>query len=181
MTGQQCDFDGFRTGRPMSCPDVRQNRAVQWLESATIDQPVLDLRPDYRAVLIVADGRARHRRRVLATGTDPPAQPTQHLSARVRLTLLYTSLFAACGGVLVTVTYVLLSHNLHATSNTTTTPPEKLIQQCIQQQTAKGADGGDARQRCVSLYANGVKAVARRPPCDWRVPPARTSARQYSL
>jgi hypothetical protein len=114
-------------------------------------------------------------------GTDPPAQPTQHLSARVRLTLLYTSLFAACGGVLVTVTYVLLSHNLHATSNTTTTPPEKLIQQCIQQQTAKGADGGDAKQRCVSLYADGVKAVARRPPCDWRVPPARTSARQYSL
>jgi DNA/RNA-binding domain of Phe-tRNA-synthetase-like protein len=55
-SGQQCDFDGFRTGRPMSCPDVRQNRAVQWLESATIDQPVLDLRPDYRAVLIVADG-----------------------------------------------------------------------------------------------------------------------------
>jgi hypothetical protein len=29
--------------------------------------------------------------------------------------------------MLVTVTYVLLSHNLHATSNTTTTPPEKLI------------------------------------------------------
>ena len=28
---------------------------VQWLESARIDQPVLDLRPDYRAVLIVAD------------------------------------------------------------------------------------------------------------------------------
>ena len=35
--------------------------AVQWLESATIDQPVLDRRPDYRAVLnavfSVAHGR----------------------------------------------------------------------------------------------------------------------------
>lgn len=27
------------------------------------------------------------------------------------------------------------------------TPPEKLIQQCIRQQTAKGADGGDAKQK----------------------------------
>jgi DNA/RNA-binding domain of Phe-tRNA-synthetase-like protein len=37
------------------CKGVGQNRAVQWLESATIDQSVLDLRPDYRAILIVAD------------------------------------------------------------------------------------------------------------------------------
>jgi DNA/RNA-binding domain of Phe-tRNA-synthetase-like protein len=32
-----------------------ENHAVQWLTSATIDRSVLDLRPDYRAVLIVAD------------------------------------------------------------------------------------------------------------------------------
>ncbi len=40
----------------MPCAGVGENRAVQWLESATIDQSVLDLRPDYRALLILADG-----------------------------------------------------------------------------------------------------------------------------
>jgi hypothetical protein len=45
--------------------------------------------------------------------------------------------------------------------------------------TGGAVDGGC----CVRVRRDrdGVKAGARRPPCDWCVPPARTSARQYSL
>ena len=86
---------------------------------------------------------------------------TRHLSARSRLTLLYTSLFAVCGAVLVVATYVLVSHNLKTTT-TRTTPQEaeRPIQQCVTQQTAKGAQAGDAKAKCAALYANGVKAGA---------------------
>ena len=86
---------------------------------------------------------------------------THHLSARSRLTLLYTSLFAACGAVLVVATYLLVSHNLKATTQRTT-PEEaaRLIQQCVNQATAKGASGGDAKAKCGGLYANGVRAAA---------------------
>jgi signal transduction histidine kinase len=86
---------------------------------------------------------------------------TRHLSARSRLTLLYTSLFAACGAVLVVATYLLVSHNL--TSRPTRTTPqeaERLIEQCVSQATAKGAPNSDAKTKCGALYANGVKAGA---------------------
>ena len=42
-----------------------------------------------------------------------------HPSARARLTLLYTALVAASGGVLVTVTYFLVAHNLNSTNAAT--------------------------------------------------------------
>jgi signal transduction histidine kinase len=86
---------------------------------------------------------------------------TRHLSARSRLTLLYTSLFAACGAVLVLVTYLLLSHNLETTTtNTSSQDVKNLIQQCVSQQTAKGAANSDAEAKCAATYANGVKAGA---------------------
>jgi signal transduction histidine kinase len=86
---------------------------------------------------------------------------TRHLSARSRLTLLYTSLFAVCGGVLVAVTYVLVSHNLPNTKTSTNpTSIDKLIQQCVRDQTAKGADGSDAKIKCSSLVSSGAKAGA---------------------
>jgi signal transduction histidine kinase len=86
----------------------------------------------------------------------------RHLSARSRLTLLYTSLFAGCGAVLVLVTYLLVSHNLKDTR--TTMPPQdvqKLIQQCVDDQIAKGGSAANAKQKCSVLYANGVKAGAK--------------------
>ncbi|TMC02665.1 MAG: two-component sensor histidine kinase, partial [Chloroflexi bacterium] len=46
-----------------------------------------------------------------------------HLSARSRLTLLYTSLFALGGAVLVLITYLLVAQTLHSTT-TITAPPE---------------------------------------------------------
>ena len=55
------------------------------------------------------------------------------LSARARLTLLYTTLVAVCGGVLVTVTYVLVAHNLRATtSSAAATPSENFMLKCVQ-------------------------------------------------
>jgi signal transduction histidine kinase len=85
---------------------------------------------------------------------------TRHLSARSRLTLLYTSLFAACGAVLVLATYLLVSHNLKSTASTTSQDAQAAIQKCVGRLSASGAPGGDAKTKCASLYANGVKAGA---------------------
>jgi type VI protein secretion system component VasF len=42
-----------------------------------------------------------------------------HLSARSRLTLLYTSLFALGGAALAVITYLLVAHSLHNTTSPT--------------------------------------------------------------
>lgn len=89
--------------------------------------------------------------------------PSIQLSVRARLTLLYGSLFAACGGVLVGVTYALLSHNLARSKPGPKAAPsgvEALIKQCVSNVTGKGGPAGDAETRCSALYANGVKAGA---------------------
>ena len=41
----------------------------------------------------------------------------RHLSARSRLTLLYASLFALGGAALVLITYLLVAHTLHSTTD----------------------------------------------------------------
>ena len=81
----------------------------------------------------------------------------------MRLTLLYTTLFAACGAVLVIVTYALLSHNLQdAAPDIKATNAAIATQQCVAEQTAKNAvAAGDAKAKCAALYANGVKAGAK--------------------
>jgi len=86
------------------------------------------------------------------------------LSARSRLTLLYTSLFAICGAVLVTVTYFLLAHNLHDTAKTTTTtsPPDaSLIARCAESQAVGGVQDPNLKAKCAALYASGIKAGAQ--------------------
>ena len=45
---------------------------------------------------------------------------TSHLSARARLTLVYTTLFTLGGAALISITYLLVAHTLN---NTTTTTP----------------------------------------------------------
>ena len=85
------------------------------------------------------------------------------LSIRSRLAMLYGSLFATCGAVLVGITYALLARNLATTKTSTktnTNDVQTLIQQCVSTSTAKGAAGGDAKTKCAALYANGVKAGA---------------------
>jgi signal transduction histidine kinase len=84
-----------------------------------------------------------------------------HLSARSRLTLLYTSLFATGGATLVVVTYLLVAHTL---DNTTSTSPsvdvKSKIGQCVDAAQAQGASFEAARDRCTSLFAKGVQAGA---------------------
>jgi signal transduction histidine kinase len=85
----------------------------------------------------------------------------RYLSARARLTLLYTSLFALGGAVLVLITYLLVAHNLStATTNVVAPAGRQTIAQCIKQAQAEGAASGGAKIKCAALYANGVKAGA---------------------
>jgi signal transduction histidine kinase len=87
---------------------------------------------------------------------------TRHLSARSRLTLLYTSLFALGGAVLVLITYLLVRHTLRST--TTTATPQQIQQAIAQCVTAAQGNGSDsvarAEQKCASLYTTGVQAGA---------------------
>src|SRR5262245_37051970 len=89
---------------------------------------------------------------------------TRHLSARTRLTLLYTSLFAAGGIVLVTVTYLLLANNLRKTTPAPTPSPDpQLVALCNGSSLPPKADSSELRDlkaKCAALYANAVKAGA---------------------
>jgi signal transduction histidine kinase len=82
-----------------------------------------------------------------------------HLSARSRLTLLYTSLFALCGAALVLITYLLVAHTL-TTPTLTEQQTEEATAQCIAGVRSAGGDVGNAKQGCAALYANGVQAGA---------------------
>ena len=86
---------------------------------------------------------------------------TSHLSARSRLTLLYTSLFTLGGAALITITYLLVAHTLHSAA-TTTTPPEvqAKVEQCLRLVSRGGATSAQAASKCGALYANGVRAGA---------------------
>jgi signal transduction histidine kinase len=85
-----------------------------------------------------------------------------HLSARSRLTLLYTSLFALGGAALVMITYLLVAHTLHTTTTNTTSPTvQRAVNQCIQAAESSGSPPSEAKVRCTAkLYANGVQAGA---------------------
>ena len=86
---------------------------------------------------------------------------TRHLSARSRLTLLYTSLFAAGGIVLVTVTYLLLANNLRTTTPAPTPSPDpRLIAECNGSSLPSANEAANLKAKCAALYANAVKAGA---------------------
>ena len=84
-----------------------------------------------------------------------------HLSARSRLTLLYTSLFTLGGAALVLITYLLVAHTLNSTT-TTTTPKEVQVkaEQCLTLAVRAGATYAKALQKCAALYTKGVHAGA---------------------
>jgi signal transduction histidine kinase len=83
-----------------------------------------------------------------------------HLSARSRLTLLYTSLFALGGAALVLITYLLVAHGLHTTT-TPRIPPgiQPKLAKCLFAASQSGG-GSEAMQQCSALYINGVQAGA---------------------
>jgi signal transduction histidine kinase len=80
------------------------------------------------------------------------------LSARSRLTLLYTSLFTLGGTALVLITYLLVANTLHPT-RTPRIPPtvQRALEQCLQ--AARTGRAG-VMQKCAAVYANGVQAGA---------------------
>jgi signal transduction histidine kinase len=81
------------------------------------------------------------------------------LSARSRLTLLYTSLFAVGGAALVLITYLLVARSLQ--SKTPTAIPKLVEAQLGKCVTAAQTGGGRAAlEKCGELYANGVQAGA---------------------
>jgi signal transduction histidine kinase len=85
----------------------------------------------------------------------------RYLSARSRLTLLYTSLFALGGAALVAITYLLVAHSLHS-APTTGIPPvsQDAIARCVKEAQAGGAPAAGPMIKCAALYANGVQAGA---------------------
>ena len=83
-----------------------------------------------------------------------------HLSARSRLTLLYTALFALGGEALVLVTYLLVAGSLNSTAPKPTPPDvDAAVAKCVE-----GAQdprtGRGLMRNCGELYANGVQAGA---------------------
>jgi signal transduction histidine kinase len=81
-----------------------------------------------------------------------------HLSARSRLTLFYTSLFAVGGVALVAVTYLLVAHTLHSTAPTIPRDVQREIARCVQAVQTK--PDSSALQKCGVVYVNGVQAGA---------------------
>jgi signal transduction histidine kinase len=93
---------------------------------------------------------------------------TRHLSARARLTLLYTSLFAAGGAVLISVTYVLLDHFLTVNPQSFGKPTiaSDAIARCVASLTGKGGISSSvAKAKCSSAYVAGADAQ-RQPTLD---------------
>jgi signal transduction histidine kinase len=81
-----------------------------------------------------------------------------HLSARSRLTLLYTSLFALGGAALVVITYLLVAHSLRSpTSTGIPRSAQPKVAKCV---AAAQAYGGSAMEKCGALFARGVQAGA---------------------
>jgi signal transduction histidine kinase len=81
-----------------------------------------------------------------------------HLSARSRLTLFYTALFAAGGGALVAVTYLLVAHSLRTAAPTLTQDVQREIARCVQAVQTK--PDPSALQKCGAVYVHGAQAGA---------------------
>ena len=83
---------------------------------------------------------------------------SRHLSARSRLTLLYTSVFTLGGAALVVITYLLVAHTLHRKTNTRIPQGiQHALEQCLRA-AQTGRPG--VMQKCAAVYASGVQAGA---------------------
>ena len=86
---------------------------------------------------------------------------SRRLSARTRLTALYTALFAASGAVLVTVTYLLLATSLpDGTQGDVASSDAKFAAACAQAKQSNAAGMAEIRAKCASVFQQGVKAGA---------------------
>ena len=86
---------------------------------------------------------------------------TRHLSARTRLTLVYTSLFALSGAAVALITYLLVAHTLNRATPTTIPPAIRpALERCLQAASNHGGVSSSVLQKCGDVYANGVRAGA---------------------
>ncbi|HEU0193609.1 MAG TPA: HAMP domain-containing sensor histidine kinase [Gaiellales bacterium] len=84
----------------------------------------------------------------------------RQLSARSRLTLLYTLLFAVGGAALVAITYALVANTLSSTTSVrASTGVQGAVERCLQAVQHRRAGAG-AMQKCAELYTQGVQAGA---------------------
>ncbi|MBV9595075.1 MAG: HAMP domain-containing histidine kinase [Actinobacteria bacterium] len=84
------------------------------------------------------------------------------LSARTRLTAVYTGLVAICGGILVAVTYTLVAHNLHtATTTAAKVPSSALAAQCAILKRGEPTIGNpaDLKAKCAAFSEGLVKGA----------------------
>ena len=84
------------------------------------------------------------------------------MTVRVRLTLLYSGLFAACGTILVIITYALLAANLPTSTdgkNSNDVAPAEFIAQCTKLTSDPEADPATV-QKCKMAYQEGLKTGA---------------------
>jgi signal transduction histidine kinase len=86
-------------------------------------------------------------------------------TVRVRLTLLYTGLFVACGVVLVAITYGLLAGNLPEPAatggaGTEASAPAEFVEMCQQASVDPDAEP-DLRAKCKAAYEEGLLAGAQ--------------------
>jgi signal transduction histidine kinase len=83
------------------------------------------------------------------------------LTVRVRLTLLYAGLFAACGMILVAITYGLFAGNLpESTTSGAVSYPSELTQLCTKVSNDPAPDPA-LRQKCKAAYAEGMLEGAK--------------------
>jgi signal transduction histidine kinase len=81
------------------------------------------------------------------------------LSARGRLTLVYTVLFTAGGTALIAATYLLVAHALHGSPLPAASPAiQQATERCVTAVQKK--QDPSAIQKCGALYASGVRAGA---------------------
>jgi signal transduction histidine kinase len=79
-------------------------------------------------------------------------------TVRVRLTLLYTGLFVACGAIVVAITYGLVAANLTNPQNKSTVvkAPSDFIKSCKEALTSGKPVEPNTRQKCESAFNEGV-------------------------
>jgi signal transduction histidine kinase len=84
----------------------------------------------------------------------------RNLTARARLTLLYTSLFVACGAVVVAIMYVLVARNVTSDAAPPSGVTAQFLAQCRKAEQASAIDS-NLKAKCETAYRDAVRAGAQ--------------------
>ncbi|ALE07704.1 hypothetical protein AL755_09415 [Arthrobacter sp. ERGS1:01] len=83
------------------------------------------------------------------------------LTARARLTVLFTVLFAIGGSIVIVATYLLVAQNLSLGSIRTPATDPTFIEDCARMNPSTAETDPTLKAKCASTLANGVSAAAR--------------------